>query len=74
MVYRVMMGFQQKRSKKSYFNSISRITRPASHFWILRSAKIAMPVVVCLNEQYPVIDLRFKKYIYIFIKKFEHSQ
>ena len=27
-----IMGFEQKLSKKSYFNSISKITRPTSHF------------------------------------------
>ena len=33
------MGFEQKLSKKIYFNSIYKITRPTSQFQILPSAK-----------------------------------
>ena len=34
------MGFEQKFSKKIYFNSVYKITRPTSQFWpILNFAK-----------------------------------
>ena len=36
---RVIIGFGQKRSKNSYFNSISKISSPTSHFWF-SSAKL----------------------------------
>ena len=33
------MGFEQNLSKKIYFNSINKITRPTSQFLIFPSAK-----------------------------------
>ena len=42
VVCRVIMGFEQKLSKKSCFHSISKMTRPTSHFGILLSAKLAV--------------------------------
>ena len=42
VVCRVIMGFEQKLSKKSYFHSISKMTRPTGHFGILLSAKLAV--------------------------------
>ena len=44
VVCRVTIGFEQKLSKKVYFNSLCTITRQPSHFWILPSAKLAVQV------------------------------
>ena len=48
-------GLKAKNFEKILFSSISKITRPVSHFWILANAKLAKRAVECLNEQ-----LRFK--------------
>ena len=42
VVCRVIMGFEQKLSKKFYFKSLCKITCQPSHFWILPSAKLAV--------------------------------
>ena len=48
-------GLKAKNFEKILFYSISKITRPVSHFWILPNAKLAKRAVECLNEQ-----LRYK--------------
>ena len=68
-VCRVIIGFKQKLSKKAYVNSISKITRPAGHFWICQ-----VPNLQCKlhDEQYPLMELRFKIKKYLFVKM-EHT-
>ena len=54
VVRRVIIGFS-KNFQKILFSPISKITRPANHFWILQSAKLASElsgVWMKANEQF----------------------
>ena len=54
VVHRVIICFS-KNFQKILFSPISKITRPANHFWILQSAKLAselLGVWMKANEQF----------------------
>ena len=68
VVCRVTMGFEQKLSKKVYFNSLCTITRQPSHFWILPSAKLAVWVQAAVN----IIIGRGLKIIFVCILLLKH--
>ena len=60
-VCRVIIGFKQKLSKKAYVNST-----------LLNFAKCQTCSASCINEQYPLMELRFKIKKYLFVKM-EHT-